>query len=368
MIKLLASVSGPAEALVALRGGADIIDLKNPSDGALGAVSPKIIEETIAAVGARRAISAVAGNLPMEPEAVARAIEARCAADYVKIGLFPASREDIAAVIEAASHYSEKSLLIAVLFADREPDFSLLEELADHGFCGAMLDTMEKGAGGLTRHLSPARLRDFVTRAKSLNLMVGLAGSLEAPDVQRLSILEPDYLGFRGALTSGRRDAAIDEARVREIATLIAGTSSIAHPLSDPSHALDRQDAPVMAGGDRVFVEDFVLPLEIGAYAHEHGRTQEVRFSVEAIVAPIPSAARTMADIYSYDVIIDAIRTIAEAGHTVLVEELATRLAEDLLLDPRVRQIRVRIEKLGLGPGAVGVEIARRRPQSAPLR
>ena len=35
--------------------------------------------------------------------------------------------------------------------------------------------------------------------------MVGLAGGLEAPDVPRLLPLEPDILGFRGALCAGDR-------------------------------------------------------------------------------------------------------------------------------------------------------------------
>ncbi|EAU40031.1 hypothetical protein FP2506_02280 [Fulvimarina pelagi HTCC2506] len=359
MIRFLASVSDPDEALAALRGGADIIDLKNPADGALGGVSPELIARTIATVGGRRPVSAVAGNLPMEPDVVRKAVEARLEADFVKIGLFPASPEATQSVIEAAAEFGEKSLMIAVLFGDQAPDFDILDKLAACGFSGVMLDTMEKGAGGLTRHLSPAQLRDFVGRAKTRNLMVGLAGSLEGPDIPRLAPLEPDFLGFRGALTQGGRNALIEESRVREIAALISGDFRRSAGASD--HPLSEQKSPNEGvSGDRVFVKDLVLPLEIGAYAHEHGRRQDVRFSVEAVVEPIPASAQNMADVYSYDVIIDAIKALAERGHTILVEELAIRLAETLLSDRRVRQITVRVEKLGLGPGAVGVEIVRR--------
>lgn len=360
MIRFLASVSGPKEALVALRGGADIIDLKNPADGALGAVSPELIEETIAAVGGRRPVSAVAGNCPMEPDAVRAVIEPRLAADFVKIGLFPATRDESEAVIEAAAEFSERSLLIAVLFADQAPDFAIIDRLAEAGFSGVMLDTMEKGTGGLTRHLSSARLSDFVERAKTRNLMVGFAGSLEAPDIPRLSPLSPDFLGFRGALTAGGRDTKIDESRVAEIAALISGDFR----RSDDGQQLSSLREAVPAGeairGDRVFVKDLVVAMEIGAYAHEYGRRQEIRFSVDAVVDPIPATAGTMADVYSYDVIIDAITALAERDHTILVEELATRLSETLLKDRRVREVSVRVEKLGLGPGAVGVEIVRR--------
>ncbi|RFC65422.1 hypothetical protein DYI37_06275 [Fulvimarina endophytica] len=370
MIRFLASVATPEEALVALAGGADVIDLKEPSDGALGAVSPDVIERTIAAVGGRRPVSAVAGNLPMRPESVRRAIEERLSADFVKIGLFPAGREETEAVIAAARDYSERSLLIAVMFADGAPDLGLVTLLRDAGFSGVMLDTMDKGSGGLLRHMSLAKLHEFVGAARDANLMTGLAGSLEAPDIQRLGVLGPDFLGFRSALTRNARDSEIDEAKVAEIAGLIAGLGRPASPV--PSHAnakLSDADLPGAAApgagateGDTIFVRDFVLPLEIGAYAHEYGRRQDVRFSVDATIDPIPSDARTMGDIYSYDVIIDAIRALAESGHTVLVEELASRLAETVLADRRVRRVRVKVEKLDLGPGAVGVEIVRPAP------
>ena len=52
--------------------------------------------------------------------------------------------------------------------------------------------------------------------------MAGLAGSLEPPDVPRLLLLEPDYLGFRGALCAGRdRAARIDPAAIAIIRELI---------------------------------------------------------------------------------------------------------------------------------------------------
>ena len=101
MIQLLASVTGPQEALIASASGADIIDLKNPADGALGAVAPDVLAQTINALAGEKPVSAVAGNCPMEPAAVLAAVEARRAADFVKVGLFPAEPLATRAVIEA---------------------------------------------------------------------------------------------------------------------------------------------------------------------------------------------------------------------------------------------------------------------------
>lgn len=358
MIKFLASVTGPEEAETVIEGGADLVDLKDPAKGALGAVSPDVLHATIERVAGRREISAVAGDLPMEPVAVRRAVEARLAADYVKIGLFPAPRGARLSVIEALASFAVQTRLIAVFFADGEPDFTLLPALAEAGFAGAMIDTLGKGSGRLLTHLDAAALGAFVTKARCLGLITGLAGSLEPPDVPRLAVLKPDYLGFRSALTLGPRDAAVDLGAVRAIRVLFGpsgGTQAIALGV----------DGAAAAPGDRVFVRDYTLPMEIGAYDFERGRTQKVRFSVEAEIEPIAHDARSMADIYSYDVILDAIRTLAGRGHTDLVETLAVDLADTVLADARVRKVTVAVEKLELGPAAVGVSLTRSRRNDA---
>ena len=69
-----------------------------------------------------------------------------------------------------------------------------------------------------------------------------------------------------------------------------------------------------------------------------------------------------MADIYSYDLIMDAVRSLVASGHTDFVETLAEELAATVLGDRRVRAVTVKVEKLQLGPGAVGIEIRRLQP------
>ena len=54
MTLLLASVTGPDEAALVLAHGADIIDLKDASNGALGALAPDVVRATVAAVRGRR--------------------------------------------------------------------------------------------------------------------------------------------------------------------------------------------------------------------------------------------------------------------------------------------------------------------------
>ena len=70
MTKMLASVTGAEEAEIALAGGADIIDLKDPKAGALGAVSTAVIRQAVAAVAGRSRSARSCGDLPMEPDTI----------------------------------------------------------------------------------------------------------------------------------------------------------------------------------------------------------------------------------------------------------------------------------------------------------
>jgi dihydroneopterin aldolase len=116
---------------------------------------------------------------------------------------------------------------------------------------------------------------------------------------------------------------------------------------------------------DRVFVRDLVLPMRIGAYARERDKPQNVRFNVDAKVVRSQHGVEDMRDVFSYDVIIDGIGMIVTREHIPLVETLAERIAALVLNHARVTSVTVRVEKLDVGPGAVGVEITRERPAEA---
>jgi len=368
MTLLLASVTGPAEAELALAHDADIIDLKDPARGALGALEPAVVRAAVTRIAGRRPTSAVCGDLPMEPEVIVAAADSMAAtgADYVKVGLFDDARRPDC--ILALTPLARRARLIGVMFADAGMDLALLPQLAAAGFAGVMLDTARKGAGRLLDHVELAALEAFVRAGHAHGLLTGLAGSLEAPDVPRLLLLAPDYLGFRGALcaahdrTAGLDPGAIDvvralipkDARARRLDPVEPGQRP--HPMRASADRRKDDD-----GSDRVFVHDLVLPVRIGAYAHERMAPQDVRFNVEVEISRGPSA-HDMRDVMSYDIIIDAIRLIVAGGHIPLVETLAERIAGFLLGHARAQNVTVRVEKLAAGPACVGVEIRRRRP------
>ena len=65
MTLMLASVSGPEEAEIAIAHGADIIDLRNAARADFAAAPRDIVRATVAAVQGRRPVSAVTGQVPM---------------------------------------------------------------------------------------------------------------------------------------------------------------------------------------------------------------------------------------------------------------------------------------------------------------
>ena len=227
MTRFLASIASVEELPAVLDGGADLIDVKDPATGALGAADIETIRAIVAEVGGRRLVSATLGDLPMDPALLVAAARRTAAVgvDFVKAGIF--RDEDAQACIAGLGAVAAEGVrIVAVLFADRAPDFALLDRIAAAGFAGAMLDTAGKGEGTLTDHLPPKRLRAFVDRARSLGLVTGLAGSLRLEHVAPLAALGPDYLGFRGALCAGGRASRIELKRVRQVRQALDAASS----------------------------------------------------------------------------------------------------------------------------------------------
>jgi (5-formylfuran-3-yl)methyl phosphate synthase len=365
MTLMLASVADTAEAEIALIEGADIIDLKDPTQPPLDALDLATVRAVVAAIGRRRPVSAVAGAPDLSPQQIATAAEALVATgvDYVKVGLLPGTAK---AAIEALRPLAAKVNLVAVLFADLSHDFSLLAALGSAGFKGAMFDTATKRGLRLLDHIDIAGLKTFIDLCHDAKLTAGLAGSLQPPDVSRLLPFGPDILGFRGTLCVGhQRTQRIDAAQVKLVRALIpreAGelddeTKVDWRLLSARGYSRDSEQKDT----DKVFLHDLVLPVAIGAYDFERDHTQRVRFNVDIDVRRAAHHAEDMRDVFSYDLITDAIRLVLSRGHIDLVETLAERVADALLAQPRVACVNIRVEKLDVLDGSVGIEIKRER-------
>jgi dihydroneopterin aldolase len=136
------------------------------------------------------------------------------------------------------------------------------------------------------------------------------------------------------------------------------------------AHPEDRAEASASADPrDRISLRDHLVEADIGAFQQERGHRQRLRFNVVVEVRPVTEPLLDDVDrILSYDRITEAIAAELAAERLNLLETLAERVAERILIEPAAMRVFIRIEKLDVGPYALGVEIVRSRaarPQAA---
>ncbi len=234
MTGFLASVSSVDEARQVRFLGVDVIDLKDPGKGALGALDEDSVRSITALTGNSATTSATIGDLPSHAAGLETAVMGMhaCGVDIVKVGVFDTSISPF--TLSAFNRLTDRQIrIVLVFFAEFFPldiNFQLLKHT---GITGVMLDTCEKANGNLRQKLDDETLSEFVTDARQAGLITGLAGSLTREDVPPLLRINPDYLGFRGALCKQhKRTLTIDSTKVAGIRKLIPGKPILTCPLS----------------------------------------------------------------------------------------------------------------------------------------
>jgi (5-formylfuran-3-yl)methyl phosphate synthase len=227
-MRIMISVVSADEAREAMLGGAEILDVKNPEEGSLGAQFPRIIQEVKNIASGKVEISAAIGDLPNLPGTAALAAlgAAFCGAGYVKAGLYgPRSEAEAIALLREVKHAVEQfgSLVIAAGYADFNRSGTMDPEClprvaAMAGVKGCLLDTYIKDDKSLFHFLDPQALWRLAQRAHEAGLLFGLAGGLCQQDLPVVRDLGADVVGFRTAVCRGnKRNGALDLERVRRL-------------------------------------------------------------------------------------------------------------------------------------------------------
>jgi uncharacterized protein (UPF0264 family) len=228
---LLVSVRNAEEALAALDGGADVIDVKEPSRGSLGAADRAALVDIVHSVADRALVTAAAGELSELMNAEVAPLPA--GVSLFKIGLAGcASMDDWPSrwrtVSESLLHGGDPMQhAVAVVYADwrtaQSPEPRAILRTAIQAGCPALLvDTWEKSAGGLFDHWPDRDLETFVRTAQDQGLLVVLAGSLVADSVARAASLRPNVIAVRTAACEGGRAGIVTRERVAALCKAIA--------------------------------------------------------------------------------------------------------------------------------------------------
>ncbi|MGF6504440.1 (5-formylfuran-3-yl)methyl phosphate synthase [Paraburkholderia sp. 32] len=223
MTALLASVRSADEAFDAARAGAELIDLKEPDDGALGGLSIGAITTIAQQLRARypvKPISAAIGDVPADAfdEIAARVIDVSDAGvDYVKVGVArgPAARRCIEQLANLPAS------VVPVLLCDGGMDDELVSHTAALGFAGLMFDTASKDGGTLFDHVDVDSLARWLRLARQRGAMAGIAGALGWAQLPQIRALAPDVAGFRTALCADGRRSRLDPERVAQWASAL---------------------------------------------------------------------------------------------------------------------------------------------------
>jgi uncharacterized protein (UPF0264 family) len=216
-MRLLVSPENIEEAMVCAAAAQhiDVVDVKKPDEGSLGANYPWVIRAVREATPADKQVSATLGDAPFKPGTMAQAAlgAAVAGADYIKVGLFGVYTVEQAielmnGVVRAAKDYNPNAVVVAAGYADAQRVGSV-NPLAvpfiarESGADGAMLDTAIKDGTGLFDHLPLKLCGGFVADAHENGLFAALAGSVKGRDIRALTEIGTDLVGVRGAVCVG---------------------------------------------------------------------------------------------------------------------------------------------------------------------
>ncbi len=210
-MRLLASVVSAREA-VCIADIADLIDVKNPSIGALGAPELSTVTSVRSHINADMLLSATVGDLDGLRTVDLAHQMVNAGVNVVKAGLGDITPPDaITALIRLKKSLPQQTMVVAAAYADAGelglfPVSALPHTARQAGIDGILVDTNTKDGRTLFDFMAPRVLRAHVENGRGYGLMTALAGSLGADEIETLAAISPDWAGFRTAITNnGKR-------------------------------------------------------------------------------------------------------------------------------------------------------------------
>ena len=204
--KLLISVKNIQE-IEKIKDFADIVDLKNPKDGALGAWKEEQIKKALFKYSTFTVLSATIGNL-YQTDLIKKQILRldTLGLDYIKVGFFKESVDNFRDFLEIFKD-NFKTKLVLVLFAENKKIISYvrsnLNTISNIGFYYLLIDTFNKQNKGIFDLINYAYLKDLVSLLNQNNLKIGLAGKVNRSQFSKILGIRPNLFGVRSAVCEG---------------------------------------------------------------------------------------------------------------------------------------------------------------------
>ncbi len=225
MKRLLVSVRDAAEARIVLDCGVDLIDIKEPNQGALGAADPSVWREVLGCLEGRVPVSCALGELASAAQAAEHVPDGMA---FIKVGLARAAASDdwrdrwarLLATRPAGCAAA------AVVYADWQTAAApapsqVLKHALRLGCTALLVDTFDKRHGHVFDHWPTAALNVFLSEAAHTGLTTLLGGGLTWDALATAMDTPADYLAVRGLACGGHRTDGIDSNACRQLAERI---------------------------------------------------------------------------------------------------------------------------------------------------
>ncbi|MEM4788332.1 MAG: (5-formylfuran-3-yl)methyl phosphate synthase [Ignisphaera sp.] len=226
-IKLLVSVKNIDEVEDAVEGGADIIDVKDPSDGSLGLPDLSIVKgvvDVVKSLGGKE-VSIALGDIDRENKALKYIafVGGVFGIDYVKVGMavtdFGIAMRIAKEVVDIVRMFP-KSKVVLVGYADYQyiksiEPLKVVDIAVKTGAEGVMIDTLRKNGLSSFDILPLEYMEKFVEKAREANLITAIAGSIRIKHIPLCVKLGFNVIGVRGAVCTGNRSDRISRELVK---------------------------------------------------------------------------------------------------------------------------------------------------------
>jgi uncharacterized protein (UPF0264 family) len=223
---LLVSVRSKIEAIEAIAGGVDILDIKEPANGSLGMATSGVISEIAETVHRQTKpvpVSVALGELidwtneaPLLPTSVT----------FAKVGLSGLQRQPdwrrswLSFRNHCETLRQQPIRWVAVAYADAVEASSptlpeILQAAIETGCAGFLIDTHGKAGKSLLDHVPVAQLCEIAEECHRARIFLAIAGRLTIETLPEVCDCQPDILAIRSAACQhGNRQDSVEASRV----------------------------------------------------------------------------------------------------------------------------------------------------------
>ena len=222
---LLVSLKSLEEITGEVLRNVDIIDLKDPEKGSIGAWSEKKIFEAVKIISKKKLISATLGDVKDIEEIIDKIkVFDNYKLDFIKFGIFSENIEELNILFGLINKVKIKTELVCVAFVENFCVLNYLEKnlylIKKSGINFLLLDTGLKSRGSLLSYCKINFLKKFILKCESNGIYIGLAGRLGVEQIKKLLKLEPFIIGMRSVVCcDSNRNLLISEEKVKKISS-----------------------------------------------------------------------------------------------------------------------------------------------------